>query len=64
VPLAAGQFTIPPAVLLALPVQPAGSTAQATLEVDLVISHPFTALGADVSWANFVTATQEVFSYQ
>jgi uncharacterized protein (TIGR03437 family) len=64
VPLAAGQFTIPPAVLLALPVQPAGSTAQATLEVDLVISRPFTAPGADVSWANSVTATKEVFSYQ
>lgn len=63
-PLAAGQFTIPPAVLLALPAQPSGSPAQATLEVDLVTGHPFTAPGVDVSWADFVTATQELFSYQ
>jgi hypothetical protein len=64
VPLAAGRFTIPPAVLLALPPQPAGATPQAQLEIDLVITKQFTAPGVDVGTLTWVTPSPQPFSYQ
>ena len=64
VPLAAGRFTIPPAVLLALPPQPSGVTPQAQLEIDLIITKPFMAPGVDVGTINWVTPSIEQFSYQ
>jgi uncharacterized protein (TIGR03437 family) len=65
VPLAAGQFAIPPAVLLALPSQ-AGVAAppQAFLEVDLVITKQFTAPGVDTGLLNWVWPSVQPFSYQ
>lgn len=64
VPLAAHQFTIPPAVLLALPSQ-AGVAGMppAVLEVNLVISKQFTAPGLDVATINFVSENVEAFHY-
>ena len=64
VPLAAGRFTIPPAVLLALPSQAGLAMPQAQLEIDLVIAKPFTAPGADVGLINFFLTGPEPFSYQ
>ena len=64
VPLAAGRFTIPPAVLLALPPQPAGAMPQAQLEIDLIITKQFTAPGVDVGNLNWVQSSTEQFSYQ
>jgi hypothetical protein len=64
VPLAAGRFTIPPAVLLALPAQPSGTATQSLLEVDLVINKGFTAPGADLGTISFVLQSIEPFSYQ
>jgi uncharacterized protein (TIGR03437 family) len=64
VPLAAGRFTIPPAVLLALPPQPAGANPQAQLEIDLVITKQFSAPGVDVGILNWVQSSTEQFSYQ
>ncbi len=64
VPLAAGRFTIPPAVLLALPPQPSGATPQAQLEIDLIITKQFTAPGVDVGTLNWVQPSIEQFSYQ
>jgi uncharacterized protein (TIGR03437 family) len=64
VPLAAGRFTIPPAVLLALPPQPSGATPQAQLEIDLIITKQFTAPGVDVGTINWVTPSIQQFSYQ
>jgi uncharacterized protein (TIGR03437 family) len=64
VPLAAGRFTIPPAVLLALPSQAGSAMPQAQLEVDLVINKTFTAPGADQGFIDFVFTNVEPFSYQ
>ncbi|MBZ5636771.1 MAG: hypothetical protein LAO55_26905 [Acidobacteriia bacterium] len=65
VPLAARRFTIPPAVLLALPPQPSGPAAgQSFLEVDLIITKPFTAPGADVGTITWVGPSIEPFNYQ
>jgi uncharacterized protein (TIGR03437 family) len=64
VPLAARRFTIPPAVLLALPPQPAGAPPQAQLEIDLIITKQFTAPGVDVGILNWVQSSIEQFSYQ
>jgi hypothetical protein len=64
VPIAAGKFTIPPAVLLALPPQQSGVTSQAMLEVDVIVSQAFTAPGIDRGVANFVFGDAEPFSYQ
>jgi hypothetical protein len=64
VPLVAGRFTIPPAVLLALPPQPAGAPPQAQLEIDLIITKQFTAPGVDVGILNWVQSSTEQFSYQ
>jgi hypothetical protein len=64
VPLGAGRFTIPPAVLLALPSQPSGAMPQAQLEIDLIITKQFTAPGVDVGTINWVTPSIEQFSYQ
>ena len=64
-PLAAGRFTIPPVVLLALPSQASlVGMPQAELEVNLVISNPFTAPGIDIGAINFVFVGVEPFSYQ
>ena len=64
VQLAAGRFTIPPAVLLALPAQPSGAPPQAVLEVDLIVRKAFTAPGADEGSITFVFGNPEPFSYQ
>ena len=64
VPLAAGRFTIPPAVLLALPSQASLAMPQAVLEVDLVITKPFTAPGTDVGLISFFFTGPEPFRYQ
>ena len=64
VPLSAGRFTVPPAVLLALPPQVGLATPQATLEVDLFITQQFTAPGADYGLINFLLQTIGPFSYQ
>jgi uncharacterized protein (TIGR03437 family) len=63
-PLAAGRFSIPPAVLLALPSQVGLAMPQAQLEVDLVINKTFTAPGADQGFIDFVFTNVEPFSYQ
>ena len=62
VPLAAGRFTIPPAVLLALP--PQGASPQSILEIDLIVLKQFTAPGADVGTLSWVWPTILPFSYQ
>ena len=64
VPLAQGQFTIPPAVLLALPSQQGVATPQAQLEVALIVSNNFSAGGADISTVDFISGISEVFSYE
>jgi uncharacterized protein (TIGR03437 family) len=64
VPLAAGRFTIPPAVLLALPTQAGLAVPQAQLEVDLVINKTFTAPGVDQGFIDFFFTNAEPFSYQ
>jgi len=64
VPLAARRFTIPPAVLLALPPQTSGATPQAQLEIDLIITKRFTAPGVDVGTIDWVMPSIELFSYQ
>lgn len=64
VPLAAGRFTIPPAVLLALPSQAGLAMPQAQLEVDLIINKTFTAPGADLGMISLVLANAQPFSYQ
>ena len=64
VPLSANQFAIPSAVLLALPSQAGLATPQAFLEVDLVITKPFSAPGIDVGMINFEDDNTIVFSYQ
>ena len=64
VPLAPGQFTIPPAVLLALPSQASLAIPQAQLEVDLVINNAFTAPGVDQGTITLVLANPQPFSYQ
>jgi hypothetical protein len=64
VPLAARQFTIPPAVLLALPPQPAGPPLQSFLEIDLIVTKQFAAPGMDFGVLNFVWPSTEPFSYQ
>jgi len=63
VPLAAGRFTIPPAVLLALPATVSYS-APGILEFDLVLNQPFTAPGIDVGTVNFTLGSFQAFSYQ
>ena len=63
-PLAAQRFTIPPAVLLALPPQPVGGLPSGTLEIDLIITKQFTAPGADVGTINWIAASPQPFSYQ
>jgi hypothetical protein len=63
VPLAAGHFTIPPAVLLALPATVSYS-APGALEPDLVINQTFTAPGVDVGTVSFTPGSSETFSYQ
>jgi uncharacterized protein (TIGR03437 family) len=63
VPLAAGRFTIPPAVLLALPATVSYS-APGILEFDLVINQTFTAPGVDVGTVSFTLGSFETFSYQ
>jgi hypothetical protein len=64
VPLAAGRFTIPPAVLLALPPQESSASPRGELEIDLIITKPFTAPGADVGTFNWVWPNPFTFSYQ
>ena len=64
VPLSANQFAIPSAVLLALPSQAGLATPQAFLEVDLVITKPFSAPGIDVGMINFEDENTIAFSYQ
>ena len=64
VPLSARRFTIPPAVLLALPPQTGGPAGQSFLEVDLVITKQFTAPGVDIGTLNWVWPSPEPFSYQ
>jgi hypothetical protein len=64
VPLAAGRFAIPSAVLLALPSQAGLATPQAQLEVDLIVSTTFTAPGADLGLITFDFESPEPFSYQ
>jgi len=64
VPLAAGRFTIPPAVLLALPPQGASATPLGELEIDLIITRQFTAPGVDVGTFNWVWPNPFTFNYQ
>ena len=64
VPLAPGRFTIPPAVLLALPSQAGLNKPQAQLEVDIAIIKTFTAPGADVGTISWVFGNPQDFSYQ
>jgi hypothetical protein len=65
VALSAHQFTIPSAVLLALPSQASlGGMPQAILEVDLVITKPFSAPGIDVGAITFDQENTMEFSYQ
>jgi uncharacterized protein (TIGR03437 family) len=64
VSLAAGRFTIPPAVLLALPSQAGLPMPQAQLEVDLVIYKSFTAPGSDQGTMVWVFGNPQPFSYQ
>jgi hypothetical protein len=64
VPLAAGRFTIPPAVLLALPPQGGSATPLGELEIDLIITKQFTAPGVDVGTFNWVWPNPVTFSYQ
>lgn len=63
--LAAHQFTIPPAVLLALPSQASlGGMPQAVLFANLVITEPFVAPGIDVGTINLAVQSGEAFSFQ
>ena len=65
VPLSAQQFAIPPAVLLALPSQASlGAMPQAVLEVNLIITKPFSAPGIDVGVINFDNENAVEFSYR
>ena len=64
VPLARGQFTIRPTVLLALPSQAGLATPQAQLEGDLVISSTFAAPGVDVGTFTWFLGGAQPFSYQ
>lgn len=64
VPLAAGRFTVPPAILLALPPQPGGAMPQAQLEIDLIVTKQFTAPGIDLGIINWAWPNPEPFSYQ
>lgn len=64
VPLAQGRFTIPPAVLLALPSQASLAAPQAQLEVDLLIYKSFTAPGSDQGTMLWVLGNAQPFSYQ
>jgi uncharacterized protein (TIGR03437 family) len=67
VPLSAGQFTVPPAVLLALPPQPSGAAlaiGNSSLEVDLVVHQTFSAPGLDVAFINFTLQNIEAFQYE
>ncbi|HXP87332.1 MAG TPA: hypothetical protein VN841_21545 [Bryobacteraceae bacterium] len=62
-PLAAGRFTVPPAVLLALPATVSYS-APGILEFDLVLNQTFTAPGVDVGTVSFTLGSSQTFSYQ
>lgn len=64
VPLAAQRFTIPPAVLLALPPRPNGAPPQSALEIDLTIIKQFTAPGIDVGILDWVQPNTQEFLYQ
>jgi len=64
VPLASGRFTIPPAVLLALPPQESSASPRGELEIDLIITKQFTAPGVDVGTFNWVWPNPFTFSYQ
>ncbi len=62
--LAPGRFTIPPAVLLAMPSQAGLAMPQAVLEVDLVINKALTAPGSDQGTIVFTLSNPQQFSYQ
>lgn len=67
VPLSPGRFTVPSAVLLALPPQASAVNQDisiASLEVDIVISHSFAAPAVDFGTINFIFQNLEPFSYQ
>ena len=65
VALSAQQFTIPPAVLLALPSQASlGAMPTAVLEVNLIINKPFSAPGIDLGAISFEIDSAVMFSYQ
>lgn len=64
VALGAGRFTIPAAVLLALPQQQGVATPQATLEVDLIVQKTFSTPDVDLGFTRFIVLQVQPFSYQ